>query len=155
MEDVPTRNIYKDDVYYEIVKDSNGIPNRLYSSQPTEVVSTISYADREYTWSRMKKNATGASRTTINPKDILQVSQLLVNSREDKVFPLISYQGASRHWISARSDANEKRRKQLHDRRCGYLGCMDRTVNMFMIYDWCKQMEWNTVKLKKVPKSYF
>lgn len=154
MEDVPTRNIYKNDVYYEIVKDSNGIPNKLYSTRPTEVVSTISYADREYTWSRMKKDATGASRTTINPKDILQVSQLLVNSRDDKVFPLLSYQGASRHWISARSDANEKRRKQLHDRRCGYLGCMDRTVNMFMIYDWCKQMEWNTVKLKKIPKSY-
>lgn len=153
MEDVPTRNIYKNDVYYEILKDSNGVPNKLYSNQPTEVTCTVEYEGTNYTWSRVKKDAMG-SRTTINPKNILQVSQALVNSKEEKMFPLLSYQGASRHWISARSDAHEKRRKQLHDRRCGYLGCLDRAVNMSMIYNWCKQMEWNTVKQKKVPENY-
>lgn len=66
-------------MYYEIVKDNNGIPNKLYSSQRAEVVSTISYADREYTCLRMKKDATGVSRTTINPRDFLQVLQMLVN----------------------------------------------------------------------------
>ena len=30
MEDVNTRNIYKDDVHYQIVKDNNGIPNKIY-----------------------------------------------------------------------------------------------------------------------------
>lgn len=30
MEDVPTRNIYKQDVRYHIEKDRNGIPNKKY-----------------------------------------------------------------------------------------------------------------------------
>ncbi|WP_455191141.1 AAA family ATPase [Eubacterium ramulus] len=154
MEDVSARNIYKDDVRYQIVKDSNGTPNKSYSSKPTEIKCVLSYGGEDYTWVRAKKNAMGASKTTITPKEILKVSQELVNSKEDKLLPLISYQGAARHWISARSDAYEKKRKQLHDRRCGYLGCLDRTANLMSIYDWCKQMEWNSVKMKRVPENY-
>ena len=154
MEDVATRNIYKDDVRYKIIRDKNGTPNKSYSDEPTEITSTLIHEDDEYTWTRSKKDATGASRTAINPKDILKVSRELVNSTEDKMLPLISYQSASRHWISARSDANEKKRKQLHDRRCGYLGCLDRTANLPSIYDWCKQMEWSSVKTRHVPENY-
>lgn len=154
MEDVSTRNIYKDDVRYRIVKDSNGTPNKSYSNKPTEIESTLLYGGENYTWVRAKKDATGASRTSINPKDILKISRELVNSTENRVLPLISYQSASRHWVTARSDANEKKRKQLHDRRCGYLGCLNRTTNLQMIYDWCKQMEWNSVKTKRIPQNY-
>lgn len=154
MEDVATRNIYKTDVRYKIMKDSNGTPNKLYGDKPTEIESTLEYDGTKYTWTRVKKDATAGSRTTINPKNILEVSHKLVNSIDDKLLPLISYQSASRHWISARSDANEKKRKQLHDRRCGYLGCLDRTVNLQSIYDWCKQMEWNSVRTRRIPENY-
>ena len=109
MEDVATRNIYKTDVRYKIMKDSNGTPNKLYGDKPTEIESTLEYDGIKYTWTRVKKDATAGSRTTINPKNILEVSHKLVNSIDDKLLPLISYQSASRHWISARSDANEKK----------------------------------------------
>lgn len=137
MEDVATRNIYKKDVHYRIVKDNNGIPNRLYK-EIVEVESTINYEGIDYTWSRAKKGVAGSSRTSINPRDILKVSRDLINSTENKTLPLISYQSASRHWISARSDANEKKRKQLHNRRCGYLGCLEKTANLASINNWCK-----------------
>ncbi|MCI6887617.1 MAG: AAA family ATPase, partial [Lachnospiraceae bacterium] len=121
---------------------------------PTEIESVLNYDGTDYRWIRAKKDATSGSRTTINPKDILSVSQKLVNSPEGKLLPLISYQSASRHWISARSDANEKKRKELHDRRCGYLGCLDRTANLLSVYDWCKQMEWISVKKRQIPENY-
>lgn len=54
MEDVNTRNIYKDDVHYQIVKDNNGIPNKIYKGH-VEIGSTINYEGVDYTWSRMKK----------------------------------------------------------------------------------------------------
>ena len=92
-----------------IVKDNNGIPNKLYK-EPVEVESTLNYDGSDYTWSRVKKGATVSSRTSINPRDILKVSRELINSTEHKILPLISYQSASRHWVSARSDANEKKR---------------------------------------------
>lgn len=153
MEDVSTRNIYKDDIHYQIVKDNNGIPNKLYK-EPVEVESTLNYDGSDYTWSRVKKGATGSSRTSINPRDILKVSRELINSTEHRMLPLISYQSASRHWISARSDANEKKRKQLHNRRCGYLGCMEKTANLASINNWCKQMEWGSVRMNHISENY-
>ena len=153
MEDVLARNIYKDDVRYQIIKDHNGTPNKVYHG-PVQVCSTLRYDGVDHTWTRVKKDATGGSRTRIDRRDILRVSQELVNSLDKRMWPLISYQSASRHWISARSDANEKKRKQLHDRRCGYLGCLDRAVDLQSIYDWCKQMEWSSVKNRYVPENY-
>ncbi len=88
MEDVNTRNIYKDDVHYQIVKDNNGIPNKSYK-EPVEVESTISYEGVDYTWSRVKKGATDSSRTSINPREILRVSRELINSTENKILPLV------------------------------------------------------------------
>ena len=153
MEDVNTRNIYKDDVHYQIIKDNNGIPNKSYK-EPVEVGSTISYKGIDYTWSRIKKGATSSSRTSINPRDILTVSRELINSTEHVILPLISYQSASRHWVSARSDANEKKRKQLHNRRCGYLGCMERTANLSTVNNWCKQMEWVNIRMNHNSENY-
>lgn len=153
MEDVLARNIYKDDIRYQIIKDNNGTPNKSYNN-PVEIYSFLEYDGKSFEWTRAKKDASAGSRTTIVPKEILQVSHQLVNSADKKMWPLISYQSASRHWISARSDANEKKRKQLHDRRCGYLGCLDKTVNLLSVYDWCKQMEWNRVKNNRIPSNY-
>lgn len=154
MEDVPTRNILKPDVCYQIIRDSNGTPNKSYSTTPTEIGCVLNYDGKDYNWTRTKKDATSGSRTTIAPKEILSVSQKLINSTEDRIFPLISYQGASRHWILARSDAHEKRRKQLHDRRCGYLGCLNTTSNLASVYSWCEQMEWGSFKTKKISANY-
>lgn len=84
----------------------------------------------------------------------MKVSRELINSTEHTVLPLISYQSASRHWISARSDANEKKRKQLHNRRCGYLGCMDKTANLYSINNWCAQMEWGSVRMNHISENY-
>lgn len=153
MEDVYARNIFKSDVRYQIIRDRNETPNKSYCN-PTEICSTLEYNGIDYTWIRAKKDATGGSRTTMFPQDIVQVSHKLVNDTGETNWPLISYQSASRHWISARSDANEKRRRQLHDRRCGYLGCLDGKVNMLSVYDWCKQMEWSRVKNGSVPTNY-
>lgn len=153
MEDVATRNIYKKDVHYRIVKDNNGIPNRIYKEM-VEVESTINYDGVDYQWSRAKKSTVGSSRTLINPRDILKVSRDLINSTENITLPLISYQSASRHWISARSDANEKKRKQLHNRRCGYLGCLEKTANLASINNWCKQMEWGSLRMNHISENY-
>lgn len=153
MEDVAARNIYKNDVRYQIIKDKNGTPNKSYNA-PVEIKSTLEFNGTEYTWTRAKKDTSGGSKTTIYPREILPVSQELVNSAIDVMWPIISYQSASRHWLTARSDANAKRRKQLHDRRCAYLGCLDKTVNMQSINEWCKNMEWTAVKQKRVPENY-
>lgn len=153
MEDVPARNIHKEDVRYQIIQDNNGTPNKLYHT-PVEIESTLQFENVEYTWTRSKKDTSGGSKTTINPREILPVSQKLVNSAIDVMWPVISYQSAARHWVSARSDAYAKRRKQLHDRRCAYLGCLDSTGNLQLVNEWCKTMEWTAVRQKRMPENY-
>lgn len=48
MEDIPTRNIYKDDIHYNILVNNNGTFDRSYC-YPVEIESTISYAGTDYT----------------------------------------------------------------------------------------------------------
>lgn len=153
MEDVSARNFYKGDVHYRIFKDGNGTPNRAYSDS-MEISSTLKYDGNDYPWVRAKKDVTSGGKTTIAPRDILRVSHELVNDISARMWPLISYQSAARHWVSARSDANKKKRKQLHDRRCGYLGCLDKSNNLQLIYEWCMQMEWINVRQHRIPENY-
>lgn len=153
MEDVPARNIYKQDVRYKIIKDNMEIPNKIYNTESTQIRCIMEYKGIGYEWVRAKKNSSSSSKTAMTPKDIQHVSQRLINSM-DEVLPLISYQGAARHWLTTRAAADVKKIKQLHDRRCGYLGCLDRKLNLNSVYDWCMQMEWNTMKLHKEPHNY-
>lgn len=152
MEDVATRNIYVGDIRYHIEKDSNGIPNKSYH-YPVEVSCDLQYGDLPYSWTRQKNSPEG--KTTTNPKEIYQVSRNMVNgiSKED-MWPVLSYQSASRNWVSRRSDAGKKLRKQLHDRRCGYLGCLDAIADLNSVYEWCYQMEWLFLQNHVRPEAY-
>lgn len=89
MEDVATRNIYKSDIRYQIVKDKNGIPNKSYDI-PVEISSTLEYDGKEYTWFRERKDASGSSRTTLNPREIRMVSQKLANDPTGREMGLCS-----------------------------------------------------------------
>lgn len=110
MEDVPTRNIYKQDVRYEIVKDSMGIPNKIYNDESTQIRSVLKYNDKSYEWVRAKKNSSSSTKTTMNPKDIQDVSQKLINSMQ-AVLPLISYQSAGKTLANSKGRCRCKKNK--------------------------------------------
>ena len=153
MEDVPTRNIYKQDVRYHIEKDRNGIPNKKYHV-PTSITSKVDYNHKEYNWTRKKSDAAG-SKTVQSPRDISVAVRDMVNGNEYfELWPIVSYQSASRHWISRRKDAGKKLRKELHDRRCGYIGCLEAATDMNSVLDWCFQMEWVYMETGRKPENY-
>lgn len=79
----------------------------------------------------------------------------MVNGNEYfELWPIVSYQSASRHWISRRKDAGKKLRKELHDRRCGYIGCLETATDMNSVLDWCFQMEWVYMETGRKPENY-
>lgn len=51
-------------------------------------------------------------------------------------------------------EVTQMKRKQLHNRRCGYLGCLDNTSNLSTITNWCKQMEWGSLRMNHVSENY-
>lgn len=152
IEDVASRNIYVDDIRYHIEKDSNGIPNKAYH-YPTEIFCRMEYKKEPFKCSRQKSSSGG--KTITNAPEIKNAARKMVNEMSDHdKWPLISYQSASRHWVSKRRDAGKKIRKQLHDRRCGYLGCLDAATDLNSIYEWCYQMEWLFLQNHVKPESY-
>lgn len=52
MEDVPARNIYKQDVRYKIIKDNMGIPNKIYNTGSTQIRCLVEYKGIGYEWVR-------------------------------------------------------------------------------------------------------
>lgn len=152
MEDVSTRNIYVGDIRYHFEEDSNGIPNKLYH-YPVEIDCAVKYDGMLYQWTRQKTAQNGKSIT--NPKQIFSIARDMVNSGvKDKMWPVLSYQSASRNWLYRKRDAGKKLRKQLQDRRCGYLGCLDGVQDLNSIYEWCYQMEWLFLQNHKRPDTY-
>lgn len=152
MEDVATRNIYKGDIRHHIEETSLGITSRIYH-YPIEVSCKLGYDEIEYEWSRQKNSSDG--KTTTNPKEIYAVAKKLVNNTSlEDMWPVLSYQSASRNWVSRRADAGIKKRKQLHDRRCGYLGCLDAVTELNSVHEWCYQMEWYIVRNHVMPEPY-
>ena len=43
--------------------------------------------------------------------------------------------------------------KTRENRRCGYLGCLDRTANLNVVNNWCEQMEWSSVRMNSISSS--
>lgn len=152
MEDVSTRNIYMRDIRYHLEEDSIGIGNKIHHYS-AEISCELMYDGEIYQWTRQKKNPEG--KTTTNPKEIYGVARAIVNNvAKEDLWPVLSYQSASRNWISKRADADKKKRKQLHDRRCGYLGCLDDAASLNSVFEWCYQMEWYLVRNRVMPEEY-
>lgn len=152
MEDVATRNIYMGDIRYHLEADNIGTPNKVYH-YPVEVSCEFEYEGETYKWSRQKNSPEG--KTTTNPKEVYSVARGMVNNvSKTDMWPILSFQSASRNWVSRRADAGKKKRKQLHDRRCGYLGCLDAITELNSVHEWCYQMEWYIVRNHVTPESY-
>lgn len=55
--------------------------------------------------------------------------------------PLISFQSAARAWRVRRGDFGTELKKKLDDRRCGYIGCLDSSMDVKSVQQWCLKQE--------------
>ena len=49
---------------------------------------------------------------------------------QSTILPLISFQSAARAWRVRRGDFGTELKKKLDDRRCGYIGCLDSSMDV-------------------------
>ena len=54
---------------------------------------------------------------------------------------MISFQSAARAWRVKRGDFGTELKKKLDDRRCGYIGCLDSSMDVKSIQQWCLKQE--------------
>ena len=64
-----------------------------------------------------------------------------ITNQPDTLLPLISFQSAARAWKVKRGDFGQELKKKMDDRRCGYIGCLDSTMDVKAIQQWCMKQE--------------
>jgi predicted ATP-binding protein involved in virulence len=73
-----------------------------------------------------------------------------LTNQADSILPLISFQSAARAWKVRRGDFGTELQKKLDDRRCGYIGCLDSSMDVKSIQQWCMKQEVMAVNKGKV-----
>ena len=69
------------------------------------------------------------------------------------VLPVLSYQSEARVWQQKRGDFGTILKEKLNDRRCGYIGCLDYSLDIKGIKEWCPKWRWKPFGTEKKWKS--
>ncbi len=136
---VSARNIVKEDVRLKI-KPLGDSSTTIEYFEPVLAGCTLFISDNQsFTWNRIKEEVS-ATHTRIDDKDVCAWMRKLTNNSET-ILPLISYQSAARAWRVRRGDFGTELKKKLDDRRCGYIGCLDSSMDVKSIQQWCLKQE--------------
>lgn len=101
-------------------------------------VSIEAFVDGERLHWIRKKNSYLSSRSTIEKNRIDKLADKM-SKDENKILPIINYQGASRMWSGKRNT-----RKDLFNntsRQLGYIDSLTSEANNKMLLNWCRSME--------------
>ena len=136
---VSTKNIVKDDVRMSI-KPMGDSSTTIEYYEPVSAGCTLHVTEKQdFTWNRIKEEVS-ATHTKIDDKNVCVWMKKLTNN-SDTILPLISFQSAARAWRVRRGDFGTELKKKLDDRRCGYIGCLDSSMDVKSIQQWCLKQE--------------
>lgn len=148
---VAVKNISKDDVRIEHKAIGDSSMEFIYH-EPVEVECTMEIDGMIYSWSRIKEELSSAHTKTDN-KDASSWLRKITNNSNSRL-PILSYQSAARAWRIRRGDFGNELTKRLDDRRCGYIGCMDSSMDVKTIQQWCMKQELNALQKGKTISEY-
>ena len=136
---VSTKNIMKDDVRM-VIKPIGDSSTAIKYFEPALAGCMLHVTDeQDFTWNRIKEEVS-AKHTKIDDKRVCVWMKKLTNDL-DSILPLVSFQSAARAWRVKRGDFGTELKKKLDDRRCGYIGCLDSSMDVKSIQQWCIKQE--------------
>lgn len=136
---VSSKNILADDVKICLTELGQASSAIQYKT-PVEIDCHMDIDGNKYQWVRRRKDELPNSKTLIENKDIVKYAQELTNDLS-ATLPLLCFQSEARVWQTRRSDFGTELKKKLNDRRCGYIGCLDYSLDIKSIKEWCLKME--------------
>lgn len=95
--------------------------------------------EQVFAWNRIKEEVS-AKHTKIDDKRVCVWMKKLTNDL-DSILPLVRFQSAARTWRVKRGDFGTELKKKLDDRRCGYIGCLDSSMDVKSTQQWCIKQE--------------
>lgn len=145
---VSTKNIVKEDVRMIIDPLGDASSAVTYCEPISAGCSLKTYDGKDFKWNRIKEELS-ATHTKIDDKAVCTWMKKLTNQTES-ILPLVSFQSAARAWKVRRGDFGTELQKKLDDRRCGYIGCLDSSMDVKSIQQWCMKQEVIAVNKGKV-----
>ena len=145
---VNTKNFVKEDVRM-IVNPLGDASTSVTYCEPISAGCSLKTCDgNSFSWNRVKEELS-ATHTRMDDKSVCTWMKKLTN-QTDSILPLISFQSAGRAWKVRRGDFGTELQKKLDDRRCGYIGCLDSSMDVKSIQQWCMKQEVMAVNKGKI-----
>ena len=152
VQDVSVKGIQQSDIHF-YMEERGDASSEIHYVTPVEIACTLKGEQQEFHWKRIRKDENGYSRTKMEDDGIEKWMRTISND-SSAVLPLISFQSDARSWPSSRGSAEKDLKKKLNDRRCGYIGCLDYSLDIGGIRAWCLKMELNAFQKKREIKEY-
>lgn len=149
---VSTRNIVKEDVRV-VVEPAGDSSSMIVYCEPISAGCSLRIGDETvFSWNRVKEEL-ASTHTKMDDKRVCSWMKKQANQPEANL-PLISFQSAARVWKVRRGDFGTELKKKLDDRRCGYIGCLDSSMDVKSIQQWCLKQEVAAVNKGKKIGEY-
>lgn len=149
---VPVRNIRQEDIRFSMGKLGGASTGIIYHN-PTEVSCDLELGGKSYHWTRSRKDETPRMNTRMDGNGICQEFREMTNNPK-AILPLISFESEARVWQNRRGDFGKELKKKLNDRRCGYIGCLDYSLDVKGIQAWCLKMEMEAFQREEKIAEY-
>ncbi len=107
---------------------------------PVDITCDVVTANQSFSLRRYREDESGNVKTKTTSGGIGKWLQQEAND-PDKTLPLLCYQSAARVWQVRREDYAKVLKENLNDRRAGYVGCMDFSMDIKGIQAWCEKMD--------------
>lgn len=138
MNDITKKGITPKDVRFasSIVGDAS--QHRIYYT-PTTIKSTVELDGVEYSSEISREDETNATRTKYAGKELAAAGRELLNSQTE-ILPVICYFSTSRVVDTQKVSTSSVGKNKLNDRRCGYMDCLNATLDRKALTDWAFKM---------------
>ncbi len=101
----------------------------------------------------LRQDNTSLSRTKYRGKEIAKYGQQLSNDK-NAILPLLRYFSVKRLAPPKREDFGKSSKSNPDDRVCGYIGCVDDTLDLKALVSWCIDMEIEAFHLERSICEY-
>lgn len=138
---VYTKSILSSDIRMETLNVGSASTSIKYHT-PVKISCELNVDDQIFKWERIREDELPRRKTKIVKiqDDITKYAQMITNDISQEL-PVLSYQSSVRASQTRRENFGAEMKKNMGDRRCGYLGCLDAVLDLRRIKEWCYEMQ--------------
>ncbi len=138
MNDITKKGVTQKDVRFTSSLVGDASQHRMYYT-PTTIKSTVELGGVEYSSEISREDETNATRTKYAGKELATAGRELLNSQTE-ILPVICYFSISRVVDTQKVSTSSVGKNKLNDRRCGYMDCLNATLDRKALTDWAFKM---------------